>query len=427
MDRNRSPVLLLIVFAVAFGFLTTATPLFGAPKEKVLHYFGKGNDGSDPVGGLILDAAGNLYGTTYWGGRNSCYGVGCGTVFRLTPTENGKWTEKVLYNFGSEGCAPAASLISDAAGNLYGTATGDDCEDNGTVFRLAPGQNDSWTYSALYRFRGGNDGAEPNSSLISDVAGNLYGTTAAGGVFRRGTVFELERHVNGSWTEKVLHSFNRKDGYYPIASLIFDASGNLYGTTPGGGASGGGVVFELTPNEDGAWNEKVLHNFINNGKDGHSPAGVLIFDASGNLYGTTENGGSHDDGTAFELTPGANGRWKERVLYSFDGKDGAGISGGLIFDAAGNLYGTASLGGDGGYGCDDLGCGTAFVLKPAAHGKWTESVLHYFESTRSGGNYSPGFGVISDPAGNLYGTTLGGGCGGSGGGGQCGTVFKIAP
>jgi len=230
----------------------------------------------------------------------------------------------------------------------------------------------------------------------------------------------------------VLHSFGRgNDGSTPYAALIFDAAGNLYGTTDGGGARGSyGTVFELTHKAGGGWTEKVLHNFIAIRGDGAYPTGGLIFDASGNLYGTTGGGGTSDDGTVFELTPGAGGVWAETVLYNFnvDGEDGNGPTGSLILDATGNLYGTTGAGGATGTGCGGNGCGTAFELTPTAGGGWTEKILHSFNDDGADG-YFPSADLIFDPAGNLYGPTVYGGTGTC----QfahdvgCGVVFELTP
>jgi uncharacterized repeat protein (TIGR03803 family) len=285
-----------------------------------------------------------------------------------------------------------------------------------TLFALALIlSNFAWaqvTEKVLYSFQGGSDGSSPLSGLISDSAGNLYGTTLTGGTNGLGTVFELI-HSNGGWTEKVLHNFNYNgtDGFTPLAGLIFDKAGNLYGTTVGGGSNGWGTVFELTPS-NGSWTETILNNFSN--FDGSSPTGGLIFDNSGNLYGTTLYGGTNSDGTVFELTP-SNGSWTETVLHSFTGSDGMypdTYHAALIFDKAGNLYGTTEEGGSNGYG-------TVFELKPS-NGRWTESVLHSFPLTAGDGS-SPLGGLIFDNSGNLYGTTLYGGTNSDG------TVFELTP
>jgi uncharacterized repeat protein (TIGR03803 family) len=266
-----------------------------------------------------------LYGTTYYGGASGtgCGGSGCGTVFQLAPGTNGKWTEKVLHSFkanGKDGYNPDASLIFDAAGNLYGTTNAGGASDYGTVFELVPGRNGTWTETVLYSFGQGKDGTGPTAGLIFDTAGNLYGTTSAGGtgqcqdyngnIIGCGTVFQLTPGTNGKWKEKVLHNFNYNgtDGNVPQAGLTFDLTGNLYGTTQFGGANGYGSVFQLTPGPNGRWRAKVLHSFNANGKDGYNPYASLIFDVAGNLYGTTVYGGGSGGcgtacGTVFEIMP----------------------------------------------------------------------------------------------------------------------------
>jgi uncharacterized repeat protein (TIGR03803 family) len=378
------------------------TSTWAAAQERVLHSFNlNGADGYYPSAGLIFDAAGNLYGTTRVG--TDSYG----TVFELTPAAGGGWTETVLHNFGygTDGATPYAGLIFDAAGNLYGTTQYGGTYGVGTVFELTPAAGGGWTETVLHNFGNGADGSTPFAGLIFDAAGNLYGTTYQGGTYLYGTVFELTPAGGGSWTEKVLHNFgNGTDGAAPYAGLIFDAAGNLYGTTYQGGTySSSGTVFELTPAAGGGWTETVLHNFNYNGTDGNYPYAGLIFDAAGNLYGTTYQGGTYFYGTVFELTPTAGGGWTEKVLYSFNnnGADGYYPQAGLILDAAGNLYGTTSYGGTYSYG-------TVFELTPTAGGGWTEKVLHNFNYNGTDGNY-PYAGLIFDAAGNLYGTTYQGG------------------
>ncbi len=282
----------------------------------------------------------------------------------------------------------------------------------------------------LHRFNDLRGGIYP-AGVILDAAGNLYGATTSGGAYGDGAIFKLAPAANGKWTETVLHSFHGKDGSTPVAGVIFDAAGNLYGTTAEGGSSancgsGCGVVFELMPRADGKWTETLLHSF--NFKDGLSPIANLIFDVAGNLYGTTAYGGDLGDGcgdgcgVVFELMRDGSGKWTEKVLHSFAGKhaaDGFNPEAALAVDAAGNLYGTTVGGGN--QACQQ-GCGTVFELMPSGDGKWTETVLHSFCSASDctdGGN--PFAGVILDWAGNLYGTTaLGGAYGG-------GTVFRLAP
>jgi uncharacterized repeat protein (TIGR03803 family) len=452
MVIKKSLVSFLAALVWTFGFLAATTPLIAADKEKVLYSFCLVSgcaDGAEPNSGLILDSAGNLYGTTANGGTTGgpCGQVGdfigCGTVFELVRNENGGWTEKVLHTFNyDDGAEPSASLVFDGAGNLYGTTEAGGagrCMDYsgdvigcGTVFRLTPDSNGKWTEKVLHQFESnGKDGNGPSGSLILDASGNLYGTTGAGGTGKCpegaavgcGTVFQLTPGTNGQWTEKVLHSFKGGDGVGP-SGVILDVAGNLFGTAHVGGAYDDGTIFELTPAANGKWTLKVLHRF-GLGPDGILPNGALILDATGNLFGATladgtpgGNCGKFGCGTVFELKPGSNGQWTEKVLHRFNGDDGSDPQGGLIFDAAGNLYGVNGTGGDNNYG-------TIFQLIPAPNGKWTEKVLRRFDS-RDGTTPNPN--LIFDANGNLYGTTRSGGANRSGCFGfGCGTVFEITP
>ena len=364
---------LMILIALTRALAPAAA---AANKYKVLHAF-HGKDGATPYASLIFDAVGNLYGTTIGGGADNL-----GTVFKLTSNADGSWTESVLHSINrSDGRQPNAALIFDAAGHLYGTTARGGAR-AGTVFELTPNADGSWTESLLHSFDG-SDGEYPSARLIFDAAGSLYGTTEIGGTHNLGTVFKLTPNADGGWMESVLHSFKYGDGdgYYPTGGLIFDAAGNLYGTTTRGGAHGNGTVFELTPNADGSWTESVLHSF--NGSDGRTAEASLIFDAAGNLYSTTACGTAlwHEFGTIFRLTPNGNGSWTESVLHSFNGSYGKYPFAGLIFDGANNLYGTASSGGpaDG---------GAAFKLSPNQDGSWAYSLLHVFQGSplvRTGG------------------------------------------
>jgi uncharacterized repeat protein (TIGR03803 family) len=303
-------------------------------------------------------------------------------------------------------------VIFDTSGNLYGTTVQGGANGVGTVFRLALTANKPWT-TVLHSFNG-TDGAEPAASVIFDASGNLYGTTSIGGNNSgRGTVFELKPQANGKWTETVLHSFHGVDGDVPEAALILDASGNLYGTTNQGGhqSCGCGVVFKLTPSSSGHWTEAVLHAFSSK-EDGAYPAAALVFDGTGNLYSTMARGGSGGGGTVFELSPGANGAWKETLLHSFSKKEGGPSR--VIFDEVGSLYGETIYGGKQGYG-------TVFKLTEAS-GQWTETILLSFNGTNG---IEPTGGVILDMAGDLYGTTAAGGLGCAPSG--CGVVFEITP
>jgi uncharacterized repeat protein (TIGR03803 family) len=412
---------ILAIFALAV-FVTGSA----ASQEQVLHSFGNGTDGQFPYAGLIMDGAGNLYGTTFQGGiYNAPYG--CGTVFELSPNGGGSWTEKLLrsFNCDADGSGPNANLLIDASGNLYGTTTYGGPNNAGLVFELSPQADGGWTETVLHSFGNGTDGANPYAGLIFDNAGgvgNLYGTTSGGGIHSWGTAFELAPQENGDWTEKVLHSFNDDgaDAAGPYAGLTMDRYGILYGTTRFGGIHYAGAVFDLVPNGSGGWTEKVLHSF-GNGTDGAYPDGGLVIDLFENIYSTTRGGGIHtcnnipnSCGTVFWMSPHGSGGYSETVLHSFgNGNDGANPYAGVIMDDfTGNLYGTTISGGI-------HGNGTAFELMPNGSGGWTETVLRSFGSGTDGIN--PYGGLILDGAGNLYGTTEDGGIHGAG------TVFEITP
>jgi uncharacterized repeat protein (TIGR03803 family) len=276
----------------------------------------------------------------------------------------------------------------------------------------------------LYSFRNGADGGGPFGPVVFDAAGNLYGTTqGGGGPYGWGTVFRLSPGANGAWTETILYRFSDKDalrGAYPMAGLVFDSSGNLYGTTSWGGAWGYGTVFKLTPGSDDQWTEQLLYSF-SGVQDGSNPFSTLVFDAAGNLYGTTMYGGDVQGiigggyGTVFELSPTKSGAWREKVLYAFHGPDGALPRAGIVFDASGDIYGGTVAGG---LPLCNITCGVVYKLTPTSNGGWTETVLHRFDATDGMYNES---GVVLDGAGNLWGTTF---VGGQYGGG---TVFRLSP
>jgi uncharacterized repeat protein (TIGR03803 family) len=274
----------------------------GGWTESVLYNFSRGGGYGNGSYSLIKDAAGNLYGTMFYGGT-----YGEGMVFQLSPNEGGEWTETVLHSFGngSDAAYPEAGVIMDTAGNLYGTTYGGGVNRIGAVFELSPRQGGGWTETILHSFNG-SDGSGPWASLIMDAAGNLYGTTEQGGAycppFGCGTVFEMSLDAGGDWTETVLYSFdNLPDAELPVSSLIRDGAGNLYGTTSEGGENDDGTVFEVSPRQ-GGWKESVLHSF-GNVNDGSVVFGSVVMDRAGDLYGTTLNGGAYYSGLAFELTP----------------------------------------------------------------------------------------------------------------------------
>ena len=348
-----------------------------------------------PNGDLIFDAAGNLYGTTFEGGDAAC-GLGCGTVFQLSPKADGTWKLTTIFKFdGRDGAYPAAGLVMDVAGNLYGTTSGDTGLGDGTVFELAPRKDGAWKYTALVKFTGKN-GSDPEARLILGPAGKLYGTTSAGGDSACdgsgcGTVFQLAPAANGKWKLTTLFKFNDTDGANPYAALIFDAAGNLYGTASGGGKFGEGTVFKLSPAKGSTWTLTTLFNF--NGADGAGPRGSLVFDVGGNLYGTTVGGGGRGFGTVFKLSPQDNGGWRHTTLVTFDIANGSQPTAGLIFDPRGNLYGNANDG--------RFGIGIVFRLSPQANGKWKETTLLTFDGANGSG---PAGGLLRDATGDLYGS-----------------------
>jgi len=391
---------LAIVFVVV-----VAIPAVQAQTLSVLHTFTGAADGGDPSAGLTMDKAGNLYGTTFSGG------AGGGTVFKLAHWGS-SWVLNNLYSFtgGDDGGNSQARLIFGADGSLYGTTSAGGYQGNGTVFNLRPqavackSAICPWTETVLYRFQGGSDGISPAyGDLTFDQAGNLYGTTEAGGLQSCsgtcGVVFKLTKSGN-SWTESVLYSFTGgNDGGNPFSGVIFDSAGNLYGTAYYGGDISAGTVYELSPSGSG-WTEKTLTDFSGGGG---FPVGGLTFDSQGNLFGTGFTGG-----TAFELSP-SNGNWTYSLLYTFNGFDGP--FGSPTFDAAGNFFGTNATGGA-------YDQGFVFKLTPS-NGGWNFTDLYDFTGGNDGG--FPVSNVILDAKGNLYGTTYLGGADGEG------VVWEITP
>jgi hypothetical protein len=438
----------LLASAVVAAALTSSAS--AEWKEKVLYSFQGGTDGSTHAGGVVFDAVGNLYGATTDGG-SSCPSPGCGTVFQLAPpaTKGGAWTETILFGFsGNDGSFPAGSVIVDANGNLYGTTAyggSGTCillggnVGCGIVYELSPPlqKGGQWTYRVLYNFQGGkDDGQYPWGNLTLDKAGNLFGATQFGGgkgynncnkyYGYCGIVYKLSppKVKGGKWTEKVLHSFaGGTDGANPNGGLIFDTKGTIYGTTYGGGnesgecgAAGCGTAFELYPpgQESGAWAETVLHRFNRNTSDSGLPSAGFVMDAKDNLYGTTV-------GTAFRLAPPStrSGHWKETILYTFN-QEAYGPEGALIFDQAGNLDGTTNVGNG-----QSLH-GSVFQLRPPRQGgSWIFGLIHGFLGPPDGD--FPAASLIFDKNGDLYSTTQAGGTGTGCGRGGCGTVFEAYP
>jgi uncharacterized repeat protein (TIGR03803 family) len=439
------------IYLTLFVWATLAIPSAQGQTYTVLHTFTGKSDGAEPYSPLLFDSVGNLYGTTVIGGNpNSCGGYGCGTIYELSPSAGGDWNETLLYRFTNSktGGSPEGGLVLDAAGNLFGAGVvggGEgNCSSNdgltgcGLIFEVSP-TSTGWQESVLQVFNSGANGGLPFSGLIADSSGNLYGTTDQGGNLNDcggtgcGTVFRLSPANAGRWRETVLHSFTGSmDGGSTYAPLIRDTAGNLYGTAPGGGGITGccGVVFELSPTSGGAWKETVLHTF-SGGADGAYPYGGLMFDATGNLYGTTGQGGNltgcngYGCGVAFELSPTSSRRWKETALYAFTGgADGSEPQVGLAMDAAGNLYGTTYSGGNL-TACLGHGCGVIFKLSSTSTGRWQETVIHSFTGLADGSQ--PSAPLTLDQAGNLYGVTVNGGNLGDCSGFGCGVVFEIIP
>jgi len=396
-----------VVFALTLTLTGSAS---AASHYKVLHAFGKSNDGGGLWGSLAFDPQGNLYGTTSGGGV-----YGHGTVFQLKQDPNGNWAESLLHSFHNndpDGDEPSSTLILDQAGTLYGTTpVGGGPDTYGTVFKMKSGSN-GWNLTVIHRF-GLHDraGCCPYGGVLMDQAGNLYGAGYS--------AFELSPGAHG-WTETVLHRFTGQhgDGSGPYASVLMDTAGNLYGTTEHGGnercGGGCGTAYQLMPIAGGKWKELILHEFGAIGDGAFPGVGALVLDGVGSLYGTTTVGGATGNGTVFRLTPQSNGRWKETLLHSFAGfANGQEPGAGVVIDKSGNLYGTTISG-----GTASCGCGVIYKLAPGPRDKWTYTVLYRFTGFEGA---QPDANLILDGKGNLYGTTATGGSGGAG------VVFEITP
>jgi uncharacterized repeat protein (TIGR03803 family) len=386
---------------IVFGSLVMAlSALLQSAQAATLHTlysFVAGSDGDAPLAGMVSDSAGNLYGTTAAGGNTGCGGVGCGVVFKISPAQG----ESVLYTFKgkADGGDVQAGVILDGAGNLFGTTYLGGRHNLGTVFEITP----DGAESVLHSFSGGLDGESPSAGLIIDISGNLYGTTYYGGAAGLGTIFK----VAADGTETVLHSFaggGENDGADPYSSLIADTEGNLYGTTYYGGLNEQGCVYKLATNGQ----LTLLYSFAN-GTDGASPVSNLVMDKRGRLYGTTVAGGQYGYGTVFKIASDGT----ETILHSFAGQPNDGLQpfAGLLRDGSGNFYGTTAYG-----GTDDVGV----IFKLASDG--TETVLHSFSYGDGAQPRAPLLRMNK----HYYGTTGSGGDGNCQGFG-CGTVFKLRP
>jgi len=421
-----------VLLLLALGTATSLVAQNASPTLTPLYTFRGEADGGSP-NEVILDPAGNLYGTATYGGNSADEG-GYGVVFKIDI----RGRESLLYTFtGQDGANPYAGVLRDNSGVLYGNTNGGGDNGTGVVFKLRPKATFCaavlcpWNETLPHIFGpyAGSDGDSPYADFVEDGNGNLYSTTAYGGGPSNGgagsgTVFEIDSHGNYS----ILYSFAGPptDGLYVTAPVLLGADGNLYGTAAQGGTNGAGMVFELTPTQSG-WTESVLYNFTG-GSDGANPFAGLIEDAQGNLYGTASGGGS-GSGVVFELSRNGSS-WTETVLYAFGGApDGARPAAKLLMDSSGNLYGTTTAGGTvAGCPLGNSGCGTLFKLTRNGS-SWTEAWLYSFSGGADGaGSYGP---LVMDAHGNLYGAAFNGGdlnsadpaCAGIG----CGVVFKLTP
>jgi uncharacterized repeat protein (TIGR03803 family) len=403
-----------VALAISVLVLVLTVEHAASATTKIIYNFTGGTDGEYLDTDLVMDSAGSIYGTSVQGGD-----FGSGTVFKLSPSSKG-WIHTVLYSFtgGSDGGEPYKGVTLDTHGNLYGTTvtggTSAGCEGGcGVVYKLTKSEG-KWVQSVIYSFKGGDDGSGPGAGVTFDAKGNLYGMTPTGGLYGLGVVYQLKPKPDETWAFRVIHPFTGgADGAGGSAGrMITDKAGNLYGVTTTGGASGNGVVFKLTSRAGGTWVLHTLYSFKGT-PDAGFPYGGLVFDSSGNLYGTTYYDGKNNLGSLYELVF-ERGSWSEKLLYSFTGgSDGSGSIANLVFDKAGNLYGTTS---EGGAGCS---CGVIFKLAPGSGRTWTESVVHRFQGA-PGGAFAYN-GMVGDGVGNFYGTTV------HGGPTDDGTIYKFNP
>lgn len=412
-----------LVLAIAAALIALCLSAGGQTLAVVHNFTGAVGDGAYPYDAGLLALGGKLYGVTSGGGRR-----GAGTFYELTLQSNGTWELSVLYSF--TGGDPIGSVIADTAGNFYGITNGGGLHGAGTAYRLS-NTSGTWQKTTLWSFGGPRDGAYPSAGLVLDQSGNLYGTTVLGGIYGEGAAFELSPSAGEMYTETLLHSFGAgaSDGEHPNAPLIIDAAGNLFGTTSIGGSTtcsletlSCGTVFELSPGANG-WTETVIHYFEANGTDGFFPLSPLMMDKEGNLYGTTEDGGSGGDrcdsgggttgcGTVFVLSRSPSGHWEEQIIHAFGGGDaGSEPNSGLVTDSAGNIYGetapTEQFQGD----------GAVYELARSSSGVWEFEIRVTFNGTN--GNSPQGGLVLAQD--RLFGTTNAGGASGEG------DVFALAP
>ncbi len=420
------------VFSAALALaLIAPASVASAAKERVLFSF-LGFNGAYPRAGVALDAAGNVYGTTEEGGPGST-SQGYGIVYRLTPTQRGHWRGHVLHAFGgkNDGIFPTSGVMVDGVGNVYGAVSNGGAGNSGIVYELSPA-NGRFRYRIIHAFSG-MDGSYPDSALVMDAAGNLYGTTVSGGpggslqaqgsVEGAGVVYRLRPQSGGSWKDKTLNVFNVDESLNPnspYAPVLIGSDGTLYGTTeyggvecPKGGAMGCGTAFALTT---GSSKPKLtdLHAFAQENTDGYFPVTGLVADGRGNLFGAV-GGGLQMGGVIYELSPTKSGPWTETIVRAFvpgSGPDGYG-PGGLVFDKGGNLWGTQGGGGK-------YGGGVLFEMRPQPSGKWSYTVVYTFGRNQDAAGPLPDA-LVLDRAGNLYGAAF------EGGEDNVGAVFEVTP
>jgi len=404
----KSPTFSISALAVTAAFVLSVASAAAVTTDVILSF--EEDEGEYADTDLETDSAGNIYGTTVLGGD-----FGSGTVFQLSPTPNG-WVHTVLYSFtgGADGGEPYKGVTIDREGNLYGTAvTGGSgsCEGGcGVAYKLT-NSGGNWTQTVIHAFTGGDDGSGPGARLTVDRGGNIYGMAPTGGANGLGTIYKISQ-AGAAWTFKVIHTFTGgDDGATGSAGRMVLRRARLYGAATTGGAHGSGVIFELSPRAVGEWDFRAIYAFKGQ-PDGSFPYGALLFAGSGKIYGTTYYGGTSGIGAVYELSPRRNGEWNENVIYSFqEGSDGNSPISNLVFDPAGNLYGTTSEGG--------LGSGTIFKLSPIGGGQWTETVVHPFQGPPDGAfAYN---GMVVDRLGNFYGATV------HGGKNDDGSVYKFTP
>jgi uncharacterized repeat protein (TIGR03803 family) len=410
----RLPRLIMYILA---SFAAALFSIGNASAEKVLYTFPyTGENGLHPQAKLVY-RSGKLYGTTQQGGGGSCAPLytGCGVVFEVAESSDGSANFRLLYAFkgGKDVSTPVGNIVFDAAGNLYGVASGGGGHNLGGIFKLAPGAGGSWTETIVHSFAG-PDGQVPRAGLTIDATGNLYGTASSGGVNGWGLVFELSPDSHGGWTESILYNFQGSpDGAVPWGEVSFDSQGNIYGTTGAGGENASGAVYELVPSGTGGWKESVIYAGFKNAQIGY-PHSELLLASAGDIFGVGQGDG--EGGEVFHLTQNNDGSWTETTIFTFGAHSGVNPYGGLATDAEGNLYGTTPNGGF-------YELGTVYRLSPGSGSAWTHTTIHSFAAEGRGDGENPEAGLTEGEPGIYYGTTFGELYEGT----QAGTVFTIKP